>query len=82
MQENDSARGNITPEEAEGLILKRWEATLYKTIFAYLQNHSRLLLSDIENLQDKYTLPLHNILSDRDKDTQLLNNYLIELGYE
>ena len=78
----DSARLKITPEEAKELILKRWKATLHSTVNGYLQNHSRKLLLEVNNLHDKYTIPLHNILLDRDKETQLLNSFLIELGYE
>ena len=78
----DLARLSITPEEAKELILKRWKTTLHQTIFGYLQNHSRQLLMAVENLYDKYTLPLHSILSDREKETRLLNNFLMELGYE
>jgi type I restriction enzyme M protein len=78
----DSARLKITPEEAKELILKRWKATLHSTVNGYLQNHSRQLLLAVDGLHNKYTLPLHSILSDREKETQLLNNFLIELGYE
>ncbi len=78
----DSARLKITPEEAKELILKRWKATLHSTVNSYLQDHSRQLLSAVENLYDKYTTTLNSILSDREKETQLLNNFLIELGYE
>ena len=78
----DSARLKITPEEAKELIVKRWKTTLHNTINGYLQNHSRALLLAVENLHDKYTFPLHNILSDRERETQLLNSFLIELGYE
>ena len=78
----DSARLKITPEEAKELILKRWKATLHSSVNGYLQNHSSQLLLAVENLHDKYTLPLHSILLDRDKETKLLNNFLIELGYE
>ena len=78
----DSARLKITPEEAKELILKRWKATLHSTVNGYLQNHSRQLLLAVENLHDKYTTTLNSILSDREKETQLLNNFLIELGYE
>ena len=45
----DSARLKITPEEAKELILKRWKATLHKTISGYLQNHNRQLLLAVEN---------------------------------
>lgn len=78
----DKARLEITPEEAKDLILKRWKATLHNTVNGYLQNHSRQLLQAVENVYDKYTLPLQNILNDRERETKLLNNFLIELGYE
>jgi type I restriction enzyme M protein len=78
----DLARLSIIPEEAKELILKRWKATIHQTINGYLQTHSSQLLLEVENLHDKYTIPLHSILSDREKETQFLNNFLIELGYE
>lgn len=78
----DLSRINIPPEDAKQLILDRWQRTLHQTINGYLQAHSRQLLSAVENLHDKYTIPLHAILSEREKDTQFLNSFLMELGYE
>jgi len=78
----DQARLLITPEEAKDLILKRWLKVLHSTIKGYLQTHQRRLLQSVENLHDKYTTPLHHILNEREKETQLLNAFLIELGYE
>ncbi len=78
----DEARLKITPEEAKKLILKRWNTVLHLTINGYLQTHQRQLLVAIENLYNKYTTPLHGILSEREKETKLLNTFLIELGYE
>lgn len=78
----DQARLLITPDEAKELILKRWNRTLHQTINSYLQNHKRNLLSGIESLWDKYTTPLHSILTKREEETQLLNDFLTELGYE
>ncbi|MEO5650333.1 MAG: N-6 DNA methylase [Ginsengibacter sp.] len=74
----DRARLLIPPDVAKELILKRWKATLHSTVNGYLQNHSRQLLQAVENLHDKYTLPLHDILSEREKETQLLNEFLID----
>ena len=76
------ARLLITPEEAKQLILKRWNSILHQTINGYLQTHSRTLLQAMENLHNKYTIPLHSILTKREKETTSLNNFLIELGYE
>lgn len=78
----DLARISITPEKAKELILKRWKATLNHTIVNYLKVHNRQLLEAMENLYDKYTTPLNDILSDREKKTELLNSFLIGLDYE
>jgi len=78
----DQARLLITSEEAKELILKRWLRTLQQTVNDYLQTHQRQLLQAVENLWNKYTTPLHLILSDREKETEILNSFLIELGYE
>jgi type I restriction enzyme M protein len=78
----DAARDRILPEEAKKLILTRWHRTLHQTINGYLQTHQRNLLFAVENLWDKYTTPLHSILSEREKETKLLNQFLVELGYE
>jgi len=81
-QKVDEARLTITPEEAEALILDRWNRTLHQNINGYLQAHSRHLLQSIENLWEKYTTTLSSILEEREKETQLLNSFLMELGYE
>jgi len=78
----DEARLKIMPEEVKELILNRWNRTLHKTLNGYLQSHSRHLLQSIENLWEKYTATLNSILSQREKETQLLNSFLTELGYE
>ncbi|NLD35235.1 MAG: N-6 DNA methylase [Desulfatiglans sp.] len=78
----DKARLKITDEEAKDLILNRWNRTLQQTLDGYLTTHSRLLLQYIENLWDKYTTNLNSILAEREEQTQLLNSFLSELGYE
>lgn len=78
----DKARLYISPEKAKALIVNRWQRILHQTINGYLQTHQRNLLQAIENLWDKYTTPLHAILSEREKETELLNAFLMELGYE
>lgn len=78
----DQARLLIPPDEAKALILKRWKSTLHQTINSYLQTHQRELLLSVEKLWDKYTTTLHSILTEREKETELLNKFLAELGYE
>lgn len=78
----DKARLYISPEEAKELIMKRWLRTLQQTVNDYLQAHQRQLLQAVENVWDKYTTTLHSILDAREVETELLNTFLIELGYE
>ncbi|WP_159469433.1 N-6 DNA methylase [Dyadobacter sp. 3J3] len=78
----DIARKAITSGQSKELILKRWNLVLHQTINGYLQTHNRNLLLAVENLYNKYTTPLHSILSQREKETELLNSFLVELGYE
>ena len=78
----DTARERILPEEARELILSRWKRTMHQTIESYLQDYELQLLKAVENLWDKYTIPLKVILDEREKESLLLNNYLKELGYE
>jgi type I restriction enzyme M protein len=78
----DQARLLITPEEAKELIMQRWLRTLQQTVNDYLQAHQRQLLQAVENVWEKYTATLHGILNSRETDTETLNNFLIELGYE
>ena len=78
----DEARITIRPQQAKALILERWNRTLHQTLNGYLQAHSRHLLQNIENIWEKYTTTLNSILQEREKETQLLNSFLMELGYE
>ena len=78
----EEARAKISVEEAKALIIKRWERTLHTVIDGYQEIHTRNLIQAIEELFEKYTTTLNDVLSSREKETQLLNNFLIELGYE
>jgi type I restriction enzyme M protein len=78
----EEARAKITVEEAKALIIKRWERTLHAVINGYQELHTRNLIYAIGELFDKYVTTLDEVLNSREKETQLLNNFLIELGYE
>ena len=77
----EEAREKITDEEAEELIVARWNITLHSIVDAYIEEFARNLQLDIEHIYEKYTVTLKDILSDRDKVTADLNKYLKELGY-
>jgi type I restriction enzyme M protein len=78
----EEARAKITVEEAKELIIKRWERSLHTLIIGYQEIHTRNVIHAIEELYEKYTTTLNDVLSSREKETQLLNNFLIDLGYE
>jgi len=78
----EEARKKIDENEAERLILARWERTLYATVDEYLEQYSRALRADLENLWGKYHQPLHSILKEREVASKALSRYLKELGYE
>jgi type I restriction enzyme M protein len=78
----DAARLSITPAEAEQLILARWERTLYGTIDGYLTQYRQSFVAAVENLYGKYSITLKSLLTEREVENQVLNQFLIELGYE
>jgi len=78
----DQARLLITPEEAKELIMQRWLRTLQQTVNDYLQAHQRELLLELEKIRDKYSTTLNKILDEREMETELLNIFFQELGYE
>jgi len=77
-----AARVKITPAEAEQLIIARWERTLYSTIDGYLKQYLQGFVAAVENLHIKYTVTLKKLITEREEETRLLNQYLKELGYE
>jgi len=78
----DKAREKISEEEAKELILARWKKTLEETVMVYVNDHRRALIGEIENIWDKYTTTLKEILTDRDQSANELDGFLKELGYE
>lgn len=78
----EQAREQITSEEAKRLIIQRWLGKLHSTIDNYLEVHTRQLQQAVEELYDKYTVTLTDILTERESCTQELNKFLEELGYE
>ena len=78
----EQAREQITAEEAKQLIINRWHTKLHSTINSYLEVHTRQLQQAVEELHDKYTVTLTDILAERETYTKELNQFLEELGYE
>jgi len=76
------AREKITPDEAKELILARWKKVLSTTIMAYVADYQRGFLNRLENLFEKYTVTINEILEEREKESAQLAGFLKELGYE
>ena len=78
----EKARAKISVAQAKELIIKRWERTLHTVIDGYQGIHTRKLINAIEELFEKYVTTLDAVLNSREKETELLNSFLIDLGYE
>ena len=78
----EKAREKITPDQARELILARWKGILHTTIMAYVADYQREFLGRLENLWEKYTTTINEILAEREKAGEDLSRFLGELGYE
>jgi len=78
----EKAREKITPDQARDLILARWKRILHTTIMAYVADYQREFLRSLENIWEKYTTTINEILVEREKAGEELNRFLGELGYE
>lgn len=77
-----AARNKITSDEAKELILKRFKILLSEQFDSYLRQYERAFIAAIENLWDKYAVTLKQILRERDREAEVLDGFLKELGYE
>ena len=78
----EQARQQINPDQAQQLIITRWERTLYTTYLAYLKQYLQSFIAAIENLYSKYTVTLKQLENERDTEKLVLNQFLKELGYD
>ncbi len=78
----EKAREKITEQEAKDLILERFRQLLLSEYQGYLRQYRQCFVAKVENLWNKYSVTVKEILTERDKETDLLNQFLVELGYE
>ncbi|AMJ97356.1 restriction endonuclease subunit S [Alteromonas macleodii] len=78
----DAAREKITPEEAKALIEARFKQQMRDSYAHYLRQLVTQLIKAVENLHSKYSITVKDILTERDQQANLLNRFLVELGYE
>lgn len=78
----EKAREKITPEEAKELIEKRFKELMQASFDQYLRQLVTHLVKAVENLHGKYAVTVKDILTERDQQAELLDEFLQELGYE
>jgi len=76
------ARAKITQDEAKELILLRFKQKLDKEYGAYVRAYLQGLTKAVENLWNKYSVTMKEILTERDQMAGDLDGFLKELGYE
>ncbi len=78
----EAAREKISKEEAQSLILERFDRLLHEEFDSYIRVYQRSLIAAVENLHNKYAVTAKEILAQRDQEAEKLNEFLVELGYE
>ncbi len=78
----EAARQKITPAQAEELILLRWKDALWSGLQTHLKQNQQNVLAELENLFEKYQINLKELLSNREEEQAILQEFLMELGYE
>ena len=73
--------GQLTPEQARRLILKKIYDIARAELDRYLNAEKRGLVGGVENLWDKYAVPNREIESARLETTQKVDGFLKSLGY-
>jgi type I restriction enzyme M protein len=78
----EKARARISEREAKELILERFRQLLLSEYQGYLRHYRQGFVAKVENLWNKYSVTVKEILAERDQEAELLNQFLVELGYE
>ncbi len=78
----EAARAKISESEARELILKRFERILFAEYEAYIRRYQQAFVADVENLWNKYSVTVKQILKTRNEEAAVLDRYIVELGYE
>ena len=73
--------GQLTPEEAKTLILKKLHDLVDAELARYLNAERRALIRVVENLWDKYAISSRELDTERTKTMKALDSFLGRLGY-
>ncbi len=72
----------LTREEAKVLLLEKFKETIKQGLEKYINAEKKELIKVFEKLWDKYKISLKELLTERDKETEKLNEFLRMLNYE
>ncbi len=78
----EQARLKISKDEARQVIVERLGKTLLNSYRQYLRADQRACIAAIENLWNKYAITAKQIEAERDEAAKVLQEFLVELGYE
>jgi type I restriction enzyme M protein len=73
--------GQLTPEKAKTLILKKLYDLANEQLTRYLNAEKRALIGIVENLWDKYAASVRALEAERERTLAELNGFLSGLGY-
>lgn len=76
------ARGQLSGDDAQDLVLRIARADLLGDLDAYVSRHRHLVMGALENWWDKYAVTIRTIESEFDSASASLNRFLQDLGYE
>ena len=74
-------RNSLTEEEAEELLLEKFNETIKQHLEKYLNAEKKELTKIFENLWDKYKVSLKQLRNERDEEVKKLDDFLGKLGY-
>ena len=72
----------MTQEEAKVLLLEKFKETIKQGLEKYINAEKKELIKVFEKLWDKYKISLKQLIAERDKETEKLNEFLRMLNYE
>ncbi|MGY1846964.1 type I restriction-modification system subunit M [Blastococcus sp. SYSU DS1021] len=73
--------GQLTPEEARALILRKLHDVAWVQLDRYLSAERRRLSDSVANLWAKYAVSIRQLEAERDESLKSLNEFLAQLGY-
>lgn len=78
----ERARQKISKDEARQVIVERLGKLLFESYRQYLRADQRACIAAVENLWGKYAVTAKQIEAERDEAAKVLQDFLVELGYE